>query len=80
MDLESISRWEDYSRAKDEMIARTDTPSSPWFVVESDIKKHARLNMIAHLLSSHPYADVPAPDVELPRRLIATSDYQRPPR
>ena len=59
MDLESITRWEDYSRAKDEMIARTDTPSSPWFVVESDIKKHARLNMIAHLLSSIPYEEVP---------------------
>jgi hypothetical protein len=45
-----------------------------------DIKKHARLNMIAHLLSSIPYAEVPAPDVELPRRLTETSDYQRPPR
>ena len=54
MDLESINRWEDYSRAKDEMMVHTDTPTSPWFVVESDIKKHARLNMIAHLLSTHP--------------------------
>jgi polyphosphate kinase 2 len=80
MDLESIKRWEDYSRAKDEMMLHTDTPTSPWFVVESDVKKHARLNMIAHLLSSIPYAEVPAPDVKLPERLIATSDYQRPPR
>src|SRR5215217_2755616 len=45
MDLESINRWEDYSRAKDEMMVHTDTKISPWFVVESDIKKHARLNM-----------------------------------
>ena len=59
MDLESINRWEDYSRAKDEMMAHTDTPASPWFVVESDIKKHARLNMMAHLLSTIPYGDVP---------------------
>jgi polyphosphate kinase 2 len=80
MDLESINRWEDYSRAKDEMMVHTDTPSSPWFVVESDIKKHARLNMIAHLLSSVSYTEVPPPEVELPKRLTATSDYERPPR
>ena len=52
IDVESINRWEDYSRAKDEMMMYTDIPSSPWFVVESDVKKHARLNMIAHLLST----------------------------
>jgi hypothetical protein len=80
MDVESIHRWEDYSRAKDEMMIHTDTPTSPWFVVESDIKKHARLNTIAHLLSSIPYTEVPSPDVELPERLTASSDYQRPPR
>jgi polyphosphate kinase len=80
MDLESIKRWEDYSRAKDEMMIHTDTPTSPWFVVESDIKKHARLNMIAQLLSSIPYTEVPAPEVDLPKRLTASSDYQRPPR
>jgi polyphosphate kinase 2 len=80
MDVESINRWEDYSRAKDEMMLHTDTPTSPWFVVESDIKKHARLNVIAHLLSSIPYTEVPAPDVELPKQLTASSDYQRPPR
>ena len=79
MDLESISRWEDYSRAKDEMLARTDTTSSPWFVVESDIKKHARLNMIAHLLSSIPYENVPREPVELPDRLVHSSTYERPP-
>jgi polyphosphate kinase len=80
MDLESINRWEAYSRAKDEMTAHTDTATSPWFVVESDIKKHARLNMIAHLLSSIPYTEMPAPVVELPERLTSTSNYQRPPR
>jgi polyphosphate kinase len=80
MDLESINRWEDYSRAKDEMMAHTDTATSPWFVVESDIKKHARLNMIAHLLDSIPYTEVPAPDVKLPERLTPSSSYRRPPR
>ena len=80
MDLESINRWEDYSRAKDEMMVHTDTPFSPWFVVESDIKKHARLNMMAHLLSSIPYEQVPGPQVDLPERLTPTSGYQRPPR
>ncbi len=80
MDIESINRWEDYSRAKDEMMVHTDTSVSPWFVVESDIKKHARLNMIAHLLDSIPYRDVPSAEVELPKRMTATSGYVRPPR
>jgi len=80
MDLESINRWEDYSRAKDEMMVHTDTKVSPWFVVESDIKKHARLNMINHLLSTIPYEEVPAPDVKLPQRLTSTNKYERPPR
>jgi polyphosphate kinase len=80
MDIESINRWEDYSRAKDEMMVYTDTSVSPWFVVESDIKKHARLNMMAHLLDSIPYRDVPTTEVELPERMTATSGYVRPPR
>jgi polyphosphate kinase len=81
MDLESINRWEDYSRAKDVMMARTDTPFSPWYVVESDVKKHARLNMIAHLLSTIPYEDAAQDtEVQLPERLTPTSNYQRPPR
>ena len=80
MDLESINRWEDYSRAKDEMMVHTDVPSSPWFVVESDIKKHARLNMISHLLSTIPYTDVPAEKVDLPKRLPDSESYHRPPR
>jgi polyphosphate kinase len=79
-DVESINRWEDYSRAKDEMMLHTDTPTNRWFVVESDIKKHARLNIIAHLLSTIPYTEVPAPEVKLPKRLTSTANYQRPPR
>ena len=79
-DLESIHRWEDYSRAKDEMMVHTDLPASPWYVVESDIKKHARLNMIAHLLATIPYTDVPMTEVKLPTHLKSTGNYQRPSR
>ncbi len=80
MDLESVYRWEDYSRAKDEMMVHTDTPVSPWYVVESDIKKHARLNMMAHLLSTIPYHDVDMPKVRLPRHPVVSDNYHRPPR
>lgn len=80
MDLESVYRWEDYSRAKDEMMVHTDTPISPWYVVESDIKKHARLNMMAHLLSTIDYTDVERAEIKLPRHLRAGENYQRPPR
>ncbi|MFE4972995.1 polyphosphate kinase 2 [Kitasatospora sp. NPDC056651] len=79
MDVESISRWEDYSRAKDEMFIHTDTPDSPWHVVESDDKRRARINMIAHLLSTVPYHETKAPRIELPAR-PASRGYQRPPR
>jgi len=58
MDMESIIRWEEYSRAKDEMFAHTDVPDSPWYVVESENKRRARINMIAHLLSTISYYDV----------------------
>ena len=80
IDLESVYRWEDYSRAKDQMMVHTDTPLSPWYVVESEIKKHARLNMIAHLLSTIDYYDVDIPKVKLPKRPVLSGDYQRPPR
>jgi polyphosphate kinase len=80
MDMESLYRWEDYSRAKDEMMVHTDTPVSPWYVVESDIKKHARLNMMHHLLSSIEYTEVETPKVELPGHPVVTGNYQRPPR
>ena len=80
MDVESLNRWEDYSRAKDEMMVHTDTPGSPWFVVESDIKKHARLNMMAHLLSTIDYHEVERPKVKLPSHREVSGNYQRPPR
>ena len=79
MDLESITRWEDYSRAKDEMMVHTDIPEAPWYVVESDVKKRARLNMMAHLLSTIPYVDTPPPRLSLPPRPRSTG-YIRPPR
>ena len=68
MDLESITRWEDYSRAKDEMFVHTDIPEAPWYVVESEDKRAARINMIAHLLSTIPYYEVQRPPLELPPR------------
>ncbi|MBS1694394.1 MAG: polyphosphate kinase 2 [Actinobacteria bacterium] len=80
MDLESVYRWEDYARAKDQMMVHTDTTVSPWYVVESDNKKHARLNMIAHLLSTIDYGDVDKPAVELPNRPVESGNYVRPSR
>jgi polyphosphate kinase 2 len=79
MDLESITRWEDYSRAKDDMFVHTDTMNAPWYVVESDDKRRARINAIHHLLSTIPYTHVERPPLELPER-PATTGYQRPPR
>ncbi|HYJ69757.1 MAG TPA: polyphosphate kinase 2 [Nocardioidaceae bacterium] len=79
MDLESISRWEDYSRAKDEMFVHTDIPEAPWHVVESEDKRRSRINMIAHLLSTVPYHEVQRPALALPSR-PESSGYERPPR
>jgi polyphosphate kinase 2 len=79
MDLESITRWEDYSRAKDQMIVHTDIPEAPWFVVEADDKRRARINMIAHLLSTLTYYEVQRPPLALPPRPPSTG-YLRPPR
>jgi polyphosphate kinase 2 len=79
MDLESISRWEDYSRAKDEMFVHTDIPEAPWYVVESEDKRAARINMIAHLLSTVPYHEVQPPSLEFPAR-PPSKGYERPPR
>src|SRR6266516_2081103 len=79
LDLQSISRWEDYSRAKDEMFVHTDIPEAPWYVVESDDKRRARINMIAHLLSTIPYQKVKRPKIELPHR-PASQGYIRSPR
>jgi polyphosphate kinase 2 len=77
MDLESYSRWYDYSRARDEMFEATDTPWAPWFVVRSDDKKKARLNTITHLLSRIPYKEVDRDKIELPKRQKA-KDYREP--
>ena len=79
MDLESITHWEDYSRAKDEMFVHTDIPEAPWHVVESDDKRRARVNMIAHLLSTVPYHQVRQPTLKLPPRPRAQG-YIRVPR
>jgi polyphosphate kinase 2 len=78
MDLESRSRWIEYSKAKDRMFAHTDIKQAPWYVVNSDIKKHARLNCIAHLLSMIPYEDLTPEPIELPKR-EDSSGYVRPP-
>ena len=77
MDLESVSRWEDYSRAKDEMFVHTDIPEAPWYVVESEDKRRARLNMIAHLLSTIPYYDVEKSPLEIPKSR-PSKGYERP--
>jgi polyphosphate kinase 2 (PPK2 family) len=68
MDLPSRSRWYDYSRARDQMLKKTDTRTAPWFIVRSDDKRAARLNTIAHVLSRIPYKVLPAPSVKLPGR------------
>jgi polyphosphate kinase 2 len=79
MDLESIYRWEEYSRAKDDMMVHTDTPVSPWYVVESHLKKNARLNMVSHLLSTIPYEQVEPEIVDLPKAPVV-GNYRRPSR
>jgi len=68
MDLKSYSRWYDYSRARDDMFASTDTPFAPWYVVRSDDKRRARLNLIADLLRRIPYKTAPMEKVKLPKR------------
>ena len=79
MDPESMSRFDAYSRAKDQMMVHTDIPAAPWYVVESDDKRAARLNMIAHLLSTVDYHDIAHPEIKLPPRPKPTG-YIRPPR
>ena len=79
MDVQSISKWEDYSRAKDEMFIHTDIPESPWYTVESEDKKRSRINVISHLLSVVPYEHLAPEPVTIPDRPKSIS-YQRPPR
>ena len=68
MDLKSYSRWYDYSRARDDMFAATDTDFAPWYVVRSDDKRRARLNIITHLLKQIPYKELPREKIKLPKR------------
>jgi polyphosphate kinase 2 len=78
VDLKSFSRWEDYSKAKDEMFGYTDTKQSPWYVVNADNKKRARLNCISHLLSQIPYDYIPPVEIELPERQARTGYVRTP--
>ena len=78
MDLESRKRWADYSRAKDQMLAHSDITEAPWWVVDADVKRRARLNCIRHLLSTIPYKELKRAQVKLPPRQKATG-YVRPP-
>jgi len=77
MDLKSYSRWFDYSRARDEMFAATDTDFAPWYVADSNDKRRARLNIIAHLLGKIPYKQAPREKVKLPKRQKA-GGYKEP--
>ena len=81
MDLQSITRWEDYSRAKDAMFIHTDTPTAPWYTVESEDKKRSRINVISHLLSTIPYEKLEREMPEIPQRPDSDGEtYERPAR
>jgi polyphosphate kinase 2 len=71
MDLESVNRWDEYSEAKDNMLEHTDTEASPWYLVESDNKKKARVNCITHLLGLIQYSEVEHEEIKLPDRAVA---------
>lgn len=78
MDVKSFTRWDDYTAARDDMFAATDSSWAPWFVARSEDKKRVRLNVISHLLAHVPYEDVPAEKVTLPKRKIGrykAADY-----
>jgi polyphosphate kinase 2 (PPK2 family) len=79
MDLDSYSKWYDYSVARDDMLALTDTSWAPWFVVDSNDKRKARLNIISHLLDQIPYEPTPPPDIKFPARQ-KPGDYVEPRR
>lgn len=76
MDLQSLIRWEHYTRVKDEMFERTNIPEAPWYIVEGNDKKRARLNCIHHLLQQVPYSEVPSETVTLPERVF-NPNYER---
>ncbi len=79
MDLEARDRWVEFSRAKDAMLAATDTDVAPWWVVEADVKKRARLNVMSHLLTQVPYEDLTPPAPVLPPRAPIDHDVERAP-
>ena len=79
MDLESRERWQEFSRAKDDMFAHTDTEQAPWWVVDADVKRHARLNCISHLVSQVPYEDRAPDPIRLSPRPEPLSEYVRSP-
>ena len=76
MDLESRVRWEDYTKAKEEMFSRTNIPEAPWYIVEGDDKKRERLNCIEHIISMVPYKEIQHEPVNLPERIF-NPDYER---
>jgi len=76
MDLQSRIRWEQYTKAKEETFRRTNFPESPWYIVEANDKKRARLNCIAHLLSMIPYEEIEDEEVTLPDRVF-NENYER---
>jgi polyphosphate kinase 2 (PPK2 family) len=78
MDMKAREKWADYSRAKDDMFAHTDIKQAPWYVVNADEKRRARLNCISHLLSLVPYEDLTPEPIELPPR-GPDKGYVRPP-
>ena len=78
MDLQARARWVDYSEAKDQMFSYTDIQEAPWYVVETDNKRAAHLNLISHFLSLIPFEEVPHEDIKLPPR--QKRSYSRPPK
>jgi polyphosphate kinase len=80
MDLEARNRWVDFSKAKDAMFAATDITEAPWWVVEAEVKKRARINVMTHLLDQIPYEDLTPEPPDLPPRPPVAEDYERPPK
>ena len=80
MDIECRERWVEFSRAKDEMFKHTDIKQAPWFTIEADDKRRARLNCMAHILSMVPYEDATPPSFKLPPRQPPDDSYVRPPK
>ena len=77
MDLKSFGRWDDYTRARDDMFMATDTAWAPWYVVQSDDKRRARLNIIEHLLANIPYKPLPREKIKLPKRHVSAKPAQQ---